>query len=146
MYYSIVLHAWHANLGNTLGNVPGQYSQPFSRTFFVFFSAKPHSSVGSVANFRTGGRWFDPIFFPRIDDSHCDRIHSSLTAVCCFYNGYMGKQPVTWKEYCTESMDRCTCCHDITEIQLKTALNTIQPINQSFSPRFWNFESNITSY
>ena len=22
-----------------------------------------------------------PIFFPRIDDSHCDRIHSSLTAV-----------------------------------------------------------------
>ena len=33
-----------------------------------------------------------PIFFPRIADSHCDRIHSSLTAVRCFDNGYVGKQ------------------------------------------------------
>ena len=23
-------------------------------------SAKPHSSVGKIANFRTGGNWFDP--------------------------------------------------------------------------------------
>ena len=38
-----------------------------------------------------------PILFPRIDDSHCDRIHSSLTAVRCFDNGYVGKQPVAWK-------------------------------------------------
>ena len=30
-----------------------------------------------------------------------------------------------------ESMDRCTGCYDITEM-LKMALNTIQPINQSF--------------
>ena len=37
------------------------------------------------------------IFFPRIDDSYCDRIHSSLTAVCCFGNGY-----VAWKENCSE--------------------------------------------
>ena len=29
-----------------------------------------------------------------IDDSLCDRIHSSLTAVRCFDNGYVGKQPV----------------------------------------------------
>ena len=41
-------------------------------------------------------------FFPRIDDSHCDRIHSSLTAVHCFNNGYVGKQSVAWKEYCAE--------------------------------------------
>ena len=54
-------------------------------------------------------------FFPRIDDRHCYRIHSSLTAVRCFDNGYVGKQPVAWKEYCSEyrlkelqeSMDRC---------------------------------------
>ena len=54
--------------------------------------------------------------FPRIDDCHFDRIHSSLTAVHCFDNGYVGKQPVAWKEYCMEywlkelqeSMDRCT--------------------------------------
>ena len=56
-----------------------------------------------------------PIFFPMIDDSHCDRIHSSLTAVCCFNNGYVRKHPVAWKEYCAEywlnelkeSMDKC---------------------------------------
>ena len=40
-----------------------------------------HSSVGSIQDLRTGGHWFDhqaqPIFFPRIDDSHCDRSHSS---------------------------------------------------------------------
>ena len=33
-----------------------------------------------------------PVFFLRIDDSHCDRIHSSLTAVRCFENRYLGKQ------------------------------------------------------
>ena len=78
------------------------------------------AQFGSVADLRTGGRWFDrpsrPIFFPRIDDSHCDRIHSSLAAVRCFDNGYVGKQPVAWKEYYAEywlkerqeSMDMCT--------------------------------------
>ena len=79
-----------------------------------------------------------PIFFPRIDDSHCNRIHSSLTTVHCFNNGYVGKQPVALKEYCAEywlkelqeSMDRCTGCRDITEILLKTALTAIQLINQ----------------
>ena len=35
-----------------------------------------------------------PIFFSKIDDSHCDRIHSSLTTVHCFDDGYMGKQPM----------------------------------------------------
>ena len=39
--------------------------------------------------------------FLRTDDIHCIRIHSSLTAVHCFDNGYVGKQPVAWKEYCT---------------------------------------------
>ena len=76
-----------------------------------------------------------------IDDSHCGRIHSSLTAVCCFDNGYVGKQPVAWKEYCEEywlkelqeSMDRHTGHQDVTEILLKTALNIIQSINQSIN-------------
>ena len=61
------------------------------------------------------------IFFPGIDDSHCDRIHSSLTAVRCFDKGYLGKQPVAWKEYSAdyllkelqENMDRCTGRRDI---------------------------------
>ena len=43
-----------------------------------------------------------PIFFPRIDDTHCDRIHSSLNAVRCFHSGYVEKQPVAWKEYCAK--------------------------------------------
>ena len=66
------------------------------------------------------------IFFPRI------------AAVCCFKNGYLGKQPVTWKKYCAEhrlkelleSMDRCITHRDIAEILLETALNTI---NQSLN-------------
>ena len=72
--------------------------------------------------------------FPIIENSHCNRIHSSFTAVRCFDNGFVAKQPVAWKEYCEEywlydlqeSMDRCTGRRDITEILLKTALNTIQ--------------------
>ena len=51
----------------------------------------------------------------------------------------MGKQPVAWREYCAEhwlkelqeSMDMCTGHLDITEVLLKTALNTIQLISQS---------------
>ena len=104
-------------------------------------TAEPHSSVGRVADLRTGGRLFDPsarpLFIPRIDDSHCDRIHSSLTAVRFFDNGHVGKQPVAWKEYCVEywskelqeSMDKCTGRRHITDILLKTALNAIQLIN-----------------
>ena len=57
--------------------------------------AEPHSSVDSVQDFRTGGRWFDPrarpIFFPRINGSHCDRIYYFLTFVHCFGNVYVGK-------------------------------------------------------
>ena len=60
---------------------------------------------------------------------------------CCFDNNYVGKQPVAWKEYCVEywlkelqeSMDRCTGCHDITEILLETALSIIQSIIQSIN-------------
>ena len=88
-----------------------------------------------------------PIFFPRIDDNHCDRIHSSLTAVRCFDNGYVEKQPVAWKEYCVEhwlkelqgSMDRCTNRRVISKIPLKTALDTIQSINKSIICFFSHF-------
>ena len=71
-------------------------------------SQKPSStcSVGNLEDLRAGGRWCEPpvrpIFFPGIDDSHCDRFHSSLTAVRCFNNDYVRKQPVAWEEYCAE--------------------------------------------
>ena len=38
----------------------------------------------------------------KIDDSHCERIHSPLTAVCCFDDGYVVMHPVARKEYCAE--------------------------------------------
>ena len=38
-----------------------------------------------------------PVFSQRINDRYCDRIHSSRTAVHCFDDGYVGKQPVVWK-------------------------------------------------
>ena len=112
--------------------------------------AEPHSSVGSIADLRTGGSWFNPagrpIFFRRIHDSHCDRIRSSLMAVHCFDNGYSGKQSVALKEYCAEywlkeiqeSMGRCTGCYDIqvTGILLKTMVNTIQSITKSQTIRW----------
>ena len=103
---------------------------------FCIFS-EPHSSVGSVADLGTSGRLFDPRLMT--DDSHRDKIHSSLIAVRCFDNGNVGKQPVVWKEYCgalvkkelQESIDRCTGRCDVTEILLKKALNTKQSNNQS---------------
>ena len=71
-----------------------------------------------------------------MDDSHFDRSHSFLR---CLDNGYVGKQPVAWKEYCAEywlkelqeRKDRYTGRRDITKIHvlLKTALNAIQFIN-----------------
>ena len=52
--------------------------------------------------------------------------HSSLTIVCCFDNGHVGKQPVAWKEYgaqywlkeLQESIDRCSGRCNIIEILL----------------------------
>ena len=85
-----------------------------------------------------------PIFFPRTDDSHCDSNDSSLTAVLCFNNGYVGKQSMASKEYCREfwlkeleeSTNRCTGHRNITEILLKRARNTIQSIKlKAFSGR-----------
>ena len=61
-------------------------------------------------------------------------------SVRCFDNGYVGKQPVAWKECCAvywlkkkkkklqQSMDRWTCRRDITEILLKMAHSNNQSI------------------
>ena len=89
--------------------------------------AEPHSSVGSGGNLRTGGRWFDP----RLDQYFFRGLVIVISTLflphCC---------PLAWKECFEEcwlnepqeSMDSCTDRRDITEILLKTALNTI---NQS---------------
>ena len=121
-------------------------------------TAEPHSSVSSVADLRTRGRWFDPQLgqysFARINDSHCDRIHSCLTAASCFDNGYVWKQPVLWKEYCAvyslkelqESTDRCTGRSERTQILLKTALKTIQSINLYLQECFYPIGELISSF
>ena len=60
-----------------------------------FIQQSPLGSIGIVEDLRTGGRWFEPptqqMFFSRVDDSHCNRIHSSLSAIHFFDNGYVGK-------------------------------------------------------
>ena len=60
--------------------------------------ASLRSSDGRVKVLRTGDRWYESptrlIFFPRTDDSHCNMIHFSLTAVYCFEDGDVGKQTV----------------------------------------------------
>ena len=78
-----------------------------------------------------------PIFFQRIEDSHCNRIYSSFRAVHCFDNGYVVKEPVALKENCVEywlkelqeSMDWCTGCLDTSKILLKKALTLYQTTN-----------------
>ena len=69
------------------------------------FKPSPHNLVGKhrgLENWSLVRPPAQPIFFQRIDGSHCGRIHSSLTAFHCLDGGYVGKQPVTWKEYCVE--------------------------------------------
>ena len=81
------------------------------------------------------------IFFPRIGDSNCDRIYSSLTAVH-FYDDIYGKAASgLGRIFCgvlvKKSMDRCTGCHDMNEILLKTLFTPYnQSINQSINHPF----------
>ena len=86
-----------------------------------------------ILSFGNGLRWND--------DYHFDRICSFLTADCYINNGYEGKQSLAWRENCAEywlkrnsrqaSENGCTGFHNITEIMLKMALNTIQSINHN---------------
>ena len=108
-------------------NVPAQPSS---------FSAKPHSSVSSIADLKTGGCWFDPRLGQYSMQGFMIVIATGFIPLSLL-SVVLGKQSVAWKEYCAEyclkelqeSMDRCTGCRNITEILLKTVLNTIQSIN-----------------
>ena len=97
--------------------------------------AEPHSSVGRVADLSSLGRWFDLRFGQYSFRGLLIVIETGFIDVRCFDN--VGKQPMAWKESCAEywlkelheSMDRCTGRCGVTEILLKTGLNTIQSIN-----------------
>ena len=81
-----------------------------------YFSAfiEPHSSVGTVVDFRTGGCWFDPrlgqySFRGLMIVIVTGFIPLSLLSVVC-NNGYVGKQPVAWKRImCGEKVNPLPC-------------------------------------
>ena len=75
-----------------------------------------------------------PDYFPTNADSHCDRIHSSLTADHGFAVVHVRKQQM-WsfgRKELEENMNVCTGIRDITDVMLKTALSK----NQSIFPYF----------
>ena len=118
----------------------GNWFDPGSVYFFS--RAEPHGLLGTVVDLRTGGRWFDPRLSQYAFRGSMIVIatDSSITSVRYFVDGYVGKQPEAWigcsAEYLLkelqESMDRCTGSTNITVILLKTVLNTIQSVSQSF--------------
>ena len=77
-------------------------------------------------------------------------IHSSLTPVHFFHNGYVGKQPVAWEKYCAEnwlkelleSMDRCIGRPDITEILLNQSIE--EQDKECFLERVVNTEPGVS--
>ena len=105
-------------------------------------TTETHSSDGSVADLRTGGRWFDlqldQYSFRGLMKVIATRfIPLSLLSVASTMFMWK-KQPVDWKEYCAEfwlkelqeSRDRFTDRRDITEIPLKNGVKH-HTINQS---------------
>ena len=83
--------------------------------------AKPHSSVGRVTDFRTGGRWFDPrpgqYLFPGLI-IETGFIPLSLLSVV--------STMVMWES--SKWLGKNIMCHHLVEILLKMVLNTIQSI------------------
>ena len=73
-----------------------------------------------------------------MNDSHCNRVHSPVTADHCFGKCYLGKQSFAWKGYCAgviekkelwASIGRCTDRRAIIEIVLKPKLT----LNNTFN-------------
>ena len=60
----------------------------FSLSMFMYFMWSP---IAQSVGFENRWSLAQPIFFPRIDDSHCNGIHCSLTTVHCFDDDYVGK-------------------------------------------------------
>ena len=123
-------------------------SRLLNKTFVFFNHVRITKSALSTTEHSLRGQYS----FRGLKTVNCDRVHSSLTAVHCFDNDYVGKQLVARKEYCAknwikelqESMDRCTGRRDETEILLKNGVkhHTInQSINQSINNRILTFSS-----
>ena len=63
-----------------------------------------------------------------------------MQGALCFDDGYVGKQPMAWKEHCAEywlkevheSMDRFTGRRDVTETEI-TSKTIVKPCNRSIN-------------
>ena len=103
--------------------------------------AKSHGSVGSVANLRIGGRWLYPQFSKHSFQGLMIVIATGFIPLSPLFvvstmiikesSQWLGKN-IVWsivqknsRKAFQKSMDRCIGCCEITEILLKTALNTI---------------------
>ena len=110
-------------------------------SYFNGHSAKPHNSVGSPQYLRTGGRWFDPrvgqySFLEFMIVIATGLIPLSLLSIVSTMlmwesSQLLGRNIVWRTDKKNSNMDRCIGSRDITEILLKTALNTMQSISQS---------------
>ena len=108
--------------------------------------AEPRSSVGSVADLRTGGRWFDPWFghysfrglMTVIATGFIPLSPLSVVSTMVMWESrqWLGKNIVhstglkKKKKKLQESMGRCTGCRDVTEILSKNGVKH-HTINQS---------------
>ena len=102
-------------------------------------NTEPHSSVGSIASFRTG-HWLDhhrlgQYSFQGLMIVIATGFIPLLPLSLCFDNGYVGKQPVAlkenfaeyWLKELKESMDRLSGRRKRTKVLLKRSLT---PFNQ----------------
>ena len=111
-----------------------------SATFELALSPySPYRLLVGVQDLRTGNGWFNPMHNQYSFQGLMTLQQDSFLSHRCplFLLWLHGKAASAWKEYCSEywlkdfqdSMDRCTGHCYITEILLKTALNTIQSVN-----------------
>ena len=64
--------------------------------------SEPHRSVNSEQNLRTGSRWCERYYFRGLMFVITTGLIPLTIVFHCFDNGYVGEQPVAWKEYCED--------------------------------------------
>ena len=63
----------------------------------LIYTAEPHSSVGSVVDLRTGGRWFDSRL-GQYSFRELMTVIATGSIPLSTLSVVLGKQPVAWKE------------------------------------------------
>ena len=124
----ILLILWSFQVYVSVRKVISRSWSKVARLLYLWLSTR--SSIGYMEDLRIGGRWFDLLISQ----------YSFQGLVIAIVTGFILLSMLSivssWKEYCAEyllkelqeSMDRCTGHLDISEILLKTALNTKQSL------------------